>query len=90
MLHNPPPALVFGFLLNVMRLTAEDIWSGFAGGGGPWPLTMFEGHTVLSVLVVFNLAFSGLLVSYVIKCVSLTLCLVCITPPLNIFFKAII
>ena len=48
-----------------MRLTW---WLGFAGfGGGIWLFTLFKGYDWVTVLVVANLAFSGLLVSWVMK-----------------------
>lgn len=41
---------------------------GIAGfGGGIWLFTLFKGYDWLTVLVVANLAFSGLLVSWVMK-----------------------
>ena len=41
---------------------------GTAGsGGGFWLFTLFKGYDWVTVLVVANLAFSGLLVSWVMK-----------------------
>ncbi len=41
---------------------------GIAGfGGGIWLFTLFKGYDWVTVLVVANLAFSGLLVSWVMK-----------------------
>jgi len=55
----------FGVLFNVLRLTAEDLSSNFHNGA--WPIIMFDGYTFITYLVVANLAFSGLLVSFVMK-----------------------
>lgn len=55
----------FGVIFNIMRLTAEDVSNGFEHGA--WPLTMFNGYTFVTFCVTANLAFSGLLVSFVMK-----------------------
>mmetsp|Transcript_52443 Transcript_52443/g.166799 ORF Transcript_52443/g.166799 Transcript_52443/m.166799 type:complete len:129 (+) Transcript_52443:70-456(+) len=55
----------FGVLFNALRLTFDDINNGF--NKGAWPFTMFDGYDAITVLVVCNLAFTGLLVSWVMK-----------------------
>jgi len=55
----------FGVLFNIIRLTCDDIRNDFHHGA--WPIILFEGYTTITFLVVFNLAFSGLLVSFVMK-----------------------
>lgn len=55
-------------------IDGEGIRGGRRGGGGgrtqPWFMRVFEGHGVLSTLVVLNLACAGLLISYVLKFVD--------------------
>jgi hypothetical protein len=41
-----------------------------SGAFAPWFVRVFEGHSVLSMLVVLNLACAGLLISYVLKYVD--------------------
>mmetsp|Transcript_31111 Transcript_31111/g.52260 ORF Transcript_31111/g.52260 Transcript_31111/m.52260 type:complete len:371 (+) Transcript_31111:321-1433(+) len=55
----------FGVFFNVMRLTIEDISDGFHNGF--WPVVMFDGYSFITYLVVANLAFSGLMVSFIMK-----------------------
>jgi UDP-sugar transporter A1/2/3 len=55
----------FGVLFNMIRLTVEDVSSNFEHGA--WPITLFNGYTPMTCCVVANLAFSGLLVSFVMK-----------------------
>mmetsp|Transcript_42015 Transcript_42015/g.50940 ORF Transcript_42015/g.50940 Transcript_42015/m.50940 type:complete len:372 (+) Transcript_42015:151-1266(+) len=55
----------FGVLFNMTALTVDNIHQGFEAGF--WPHTMFKGYTFLTWMVVFNLAFTGLLVSWLMK-----------------------
>lgn len=55
----------FGVIFNMIRLTVEDISHGFEKGA--WPLTMFNGYSFITFCVTVNLAFSGLLVSFIMK-----------------------
>lgn len=55
----------FGVLFNAIRLTVDDLSAGFEKGF--WAITLTDGYDVVTVLVVLNLAFSGLLVSVIMK-----------------------
>ncbi|KAK9805243.1 hypothetical protein WJX72_008374 [[Myrmecia] bisecta] len=55
----------FGVLFNGLGLTVADIRVGFSNGF--WVGSMLRGYNVITFLVVANLAFSGLLVSWVMK-----------------------
>jgi len=55
----------FGVLFNAIALTVDDINHNFANGF--WPHYMFHGYTWIVWCVVINLAFTGLLVSWIMK-----------------------
>lgn len=55
----------FGVLFNGLGLTASDFMNGFSNG--PWPMALVRGYSAVTYLVVANLAFTGLLVSWVMK-----------------------
>mmetsp|Transcript_38662 Transcript_38662/g.84087 ORF Transcript_38662/g.84087 Transcript_38662/m.84087 type:complete len:323 (-) Transcript_38662:659-1627(-) len=55
----------FGVLFNAIALTVDDVNHGFANGF--WPHTMFNGYSLVVWCVVGNLAFTGLLVSWIMK-----------------------
>lgn len=55
----------FGVAFNAIALTVDDVNNRFAHGF--WPHTMFNGYTVIVWCVVVNLAFTGLLVSWIMK-----------------------
>ena len=55
----------FGVLFNGLGLTANDVRANFHSGF--WMHSMFDGYSTITLLVVANLAFSGLLVSWVMK-----------------------
>eukprot|EP00241_Pyramimonas_parkeae_P006827 CAMPEP_0114248404 /NCGR_PEP_ID=MMETSP0058-20121206/13557_1 /TAXON_ID=36894 /ORGANISM="Pyramimonas parkeae, CCMP726" /LENGTH=330 /DNA_ID=CAMNT_0001361813 /DNA_START=148 /DNA_END=1140 /DNA_ORIENTATION=- len=55
----------FGVLFNACALTVDDINNNFSNGF--WPHTMFNGYTIVVWCVVINLAFTGLLVSWIMK-----------------------
>ncbi|KAK9845405.1 hypothetical protein WJX81_005725 [Elliptochloris bilobata] len=55
----------FGVLFNALGLTIGDVRAGFVGG--VWLTSLVHGYNWVTVLVVANLAFSGLLVSWVMK-----------------------
>jgi UDP-sugar transporter A1/2/3 len=55
----------FGVLFNAVALTLDDVNNSFSNGF--WPQTMFNGYTAIVWCVVFNLAFTGLLVSWIMK-----------------------
>lgn len=56
----------FGVILNGVGLIIGDIRSG-AGHWSLWPGHMFRGYNGVTFLLVANLAFSGLLVSWIMK-----------------------
>ena len=59
-----------------------------------WPMTVFSGHSFISMCVVANLAFGGLLVSHIIKNVDAiakvfaTACAMFLTPTLSFILFA--
>eukprot|EP00899_Mesostigma_viride_P016116 jgi/Mesvir1/24505/Mv21853-RA.2 len=55
----------FGILFNAMRLTYDDIKVGFENG--LWTHTLLRGYDGWTWAVVLNLAFTGLIVSWVMK-----------------------
>ena len=55
----------FGVLFNIVRLTVDDMRAGYSKG--PWCYRLFHGYDLVTWLVVLNLAFTGLLVSWVMK-----------------------
>jgi len=55
----------FGVLFNASALTIDDFQHGFLHGF--WPHTMFNGYNPVVWCVVMNLAFTGLLVSWIMK-----------------------
>ncbi|CAL8470883.1 g10425 [Coccomyxa elongata] len=55
----------FGVAFNALGLSLGDLRTGFENG--VWVFTLFEGYDWVTFLVVANLAFSGLLVSWVMK-----------------------
>lgn len=55
----------FGVLFNGLGLTLSDFLNGFSSG--PWPMALVRGYSGVTYLVVTNLAFTGLLVSWVMK-----------------------
>ena len=65
-----PLGEIFGlvpFTLSV-RMHCSELRAYCAGfGGGIWVFRLFKGYDWVTVLVVANLAFSGLLVSWVMK-----------------------
>ncbi|KAK9862083.1 hypothetical protein WJX84_000410, partial [Apatococcus fuscideae] len=56
----------FGIVLNGMGLIIGDIRS-IAGHSSLWPRHLFRGYNGVTFLLVANLAFSGLLVSWIMK-----------------------
>jgi UDP-sugar transporter A1/2/3 len=52
-------------LFNFLKLTIDDINSEFREGF--WINNIFNGYNVATYLVVCNLAFTGLLVSWIMK-----------------------
>ena len=56
----------FGIILNGMGLIVGDIRNG-AGHSSLWPSHLFRGYNGVTFLLVANLAFSGLLVSWIMK-----------------------
>ena len=58
----------FGVLFNGVRLTIDDSSVGFHNGF--WMLTMTHEYKLSTWLVICNLAFSGLLVSFIMKYVD--------------------
>lgn len=55
----------FGIFFNGMGLLLGDFRAGFSGG--LWSSQLLHGYNWVTVLVVANLAFSGLVVSWVMK-----------------------
>ncbi|KAG0589992.1 hypothetical protein M758_1G061100 [Ceratodon purpureus] len=55
----------FGVLFNIARLTVDDIRTSFSKG--PWWYRLFNGYDFVTWMVVLNLGFTGLLVSWVMK-----------------------
>lgn len=55
----------FGVLFNAIALSVDDANKGFVNGF--WFHTIFDGYSVLTWCVVLNLAFTGLLVSWIQK-----------------------
>eukprot|EP00898_Chlorokybus_atmophyticus_P003500 jgi/Chlat1/4150/Chrsp27S00313 len=55
----------FGVVFNALRLCYDDIQAGFSNGF--WLTSMFNGYDVYTWLVVLNLSFTGLVVSWVMK-----------------------
>jgi solute carrier family 35 (UDP-sugar transporter), member A1/2/3 len=55
----------FGVLFNGLGLTVSDFRRGFSNG--LWMYSLLRGYNWVTVLLVCNLAFSGLLVSWVMK-----------------------
>lgn len=55
----------FGTLFNALRLTYDDIQSGFANGS--WVTNAFDGYNWVTVLIVLNFAFAGMSVSWIMK-----------------------
>lgn len=55
----------FGVLFNILRLTADDVMTGFAKQA--WWFRLLDGYNIVTWLVVLNLGFTGLLVSWVMK-----------------------
>ena len=95
----------FGLLFNSARLTYLDYrkfggWDDsnddFSGDDAvyAWPMTVFSGHSFISMCVVANLAFGGLLVSHIIKNVDAiakvfaTACAMFLTPTLSFILFA--
>jgi len=58
----------YGVAFNCLRLTLDDLFMGF--NNGFWMLTLLNGYSFGTWLVVLNLAFSGLMVSFVMKYVD--------------------
>ena len=56
----------FGIILNGMGLIVGDVRRG-AGHSSLWPSHLFRGYNGVTFLLVANLAFSGLLVSWIMK-----------------------
>jgi UDP-sugar transporter A1/2/3 len=95
----------FGLLFNSARLTYLD-FRKFGGWDDDnddssgneavyaWPMTVFSGHSFISMCVVANLAFGGLLVSHIIKNVDAiakvfaTACAMFLTPTLSFILFA--
>ena len=95
----------FGLLFNSARLTYLD-FRKFGGWDDDnddssgneavyaWPMTVFSGHSFISMCVVANLAFGGLLVSHIIKNVDAiakvfaTACAMFLTPTLSFLLFA--
>ena len=57
----------FGVLFNGGRLVLDDISVGFANGFSLFPSVLLQGYDGVTWLVVMNLAFTGLLVSWIMK-----------------------
>lgn len=57
----------FGVLFNAARLVVDDVGVGFANGFTLLPHTLLRGYDVVTWMVVCNLAFTGLLVSWIMK-----------------------
>ena len=55
----------FGIIFNALSLTASDINNGFENGF--WVFSGLRGFNVVTFLVVFNLASTGLIVSWIMK-----------------------
>ncbi|XP_059634312.1 CMP-sialic acid transporter 1-like [Cornus florida] len=55
----------FGAIFNMARLLADDFKGGFENG--PWWQRIFNGYSITTWLVVFNLGSTGLLVSWLMK-----------------------
>lgn len=55
----------FGVLFNMLRLTFDDLRSGYVRE--PWWNRLFDGYSFVTWLVVFNFGCTGLLVSWVMK-----------------------
>lgn len=54
----------FGVAFNALGLTINDVRQG---GTGLWMLHLFQGYSLVTCMVVLNLAVSGLLVSWIMK-----------------------
>ena len=94
----------FGVLFNSARLTYLDFrkfrgWDDYEEFSDndavyAWPMTLFSGHSFISICVVANLAFGGLLVSHIIKNVDAiakvfaTACAMFLTPTLSFILFA--
>ncbi|MFS7952891.1 putative nucleotide-sugar transporter [Helianthus anomalus] len=52
----------FGAIFNIGRIFLDDFRGGF--GNGPWWDHLFNGYTITPWLVVLNICFTGLLVSW--------------------------
>jgi len=57
----------FGVLFNGARLVMDDVNAGFHNGFSLFPSVMLQGYDGVTFLVVLNLAFTGLLVSWIMK-----------------------
>lgn len=55
----------FGVLFNILRLTTDDVMMGFAKRA--WWFQLLDGYNFVTLLVVLNLGFTGLLVSGIMK-----------------------
>lgn len=55
----------FGVLFNILRLTADDVMMGFTKRA--WWFRLLDGYNFVTWLVVLNLGFTGLLVSWMMK-----------------------
>mmetsp|Transcript_4734 Transcript_4734/g.8102 ORF Transcript_4734/g.8102 Transcript_4734/m.8102 type:complete len:349 (-) Transcript_4734:304-1350(-) len=58
----------FGVIFNIIRLSVDDAASAYHNGF--WMITLLHGYSTTTWLVVCNLAFSGLLVSFIMKYVD--------------------
>ena len=57
----------FGVVFNAARLLVDDINTGFSNGFTLLPHTLLRGYDAVTWMVVCNLAFTGLLVSWIMK-----------------------
>lgn len=57
----------FGVIFNALRLFYDDFGGNYKNGCSLWPTTLIHGYSFVTWLVVLNLAFTGLLVSWVMK-----------------------
>ena len=57
----------FGVIFNGLRLFFDDINVGYSNGISLWPRVVTRGYDIITWFVVFNLAFTGLLVSWIMK-----------------------
>lgn len=57
----------FGVLFNALRLFFDDFQLNYSNGCSLWPSVLVRGYSIITWLVVLNLAFTGLLVSWVMK-----------------------